>query len=152
MDALLGSLELFRRFVRDRPLGVVATTNSRSGPEASLVSITTTSDGDLLFNSSVEARKIRNIQQRDRVAVVIGCVGDESLQVEGDAVVERGAQRDAAAAAYLATFPGSRTSSPEWALVRVRPHWLRHYSIATDEAQVVEGRPEWFPLEPRPTG
>lgn len=144
------SLEAFAAFVDASPLGVVATVDAEGRPEAALLGLAVTPAGDLLFDARADSRKMTNIARTPQVAVVIGCTGDVSLQVEGDAVVESGAARTAAAALYEGRFPGSHALADGFSIVRVRPRWIRHYDAGVEPAVVVEGAPVWAEQEQRP--
>ncbi|MET0188635.1 MAG: pyridoxamine 5'-phosphate oxidase family protein, partial [Pseudonocardia sediminis] len=141
MESTLRSLPALVEFVRAAPLAVVATVNPDGAPEAALVSIAITHDGDLLFNSSASARKVSNIGDGARVALVVGCAGPVSLQIEGRATVQSGAARIAAGEIYNGAFPGSRALAAGFSIVRVVPEWIRQYDTAVEPPSVEEGRP-----------
>lgn len=137
------TLAAFRDYVRQFPLGVVSTSDPVRGPEAALLSFAVTPDGDLLFDTLADARKVANIRHDPRVALVIGCVGPSSLQVEGVAALPDADQRRAWAEAYEAELPGSSAFRPEFTVVRVTVTWLRHYDASVSPALVSEGSPAW---------
>jgi hypothetical protein len=69
--------------------------------------------------------------------------GGVSLQVEGVADILARAEREAYGREYLAQFPGSRVLLEEFAAVRVRPCWLRHYDARTDPVARVRLHSGW---------
>lgn len=125
-------------FVRQEQHGVVATVSSDSAPEAALVGLAALDDGTLIFDSPAGYRKIRNLAANDRVAVVIGTDGDVSVQVEGTASVAVGEELQRLGAAYVAQFPGSRALADGFAVVGIRPSWVRVYDASTTAATVTE--------------
>ena len=141
--SVLESPAEFGEFVRANPLGVVATTAPNGRPEAALVSFAVMPDGSLLFNADSTTRKVHNLRADPRAAVVIGCAGEQSLQVEGVATIETGAARQRAGECYAAQFPGSRAFDDAFALIRVVPEWLRFYDAGVSPARVLEGIPVW---------
>jgi hypothetical protein len=56
------------------------------------------------------ARKYRNIQAFPRVAVVIGCDDEVTVQCEGTADILTGAERDRCLSTYLKQYPNGRSS------------------------------------------
>lgn len=135
-------LETFRQFVRDNPLGVIATTDHVRGPEAALLTFIATDEGDLLFDTLADARKVRNIESDARAAAVIG-TGTVSIQVEGICTLPDVDQRLAWGDAYEAQYPGSSALQPEFTVVRLHPTWLRCYDASGPSAVIHEGVPDW---------
>lgn len=129
----------FVEFVRATRLGVVATVDPDGNPEAALVGLAVTDAAELVFDSPTDARKVRNIRNHPRVAVVIGVDDAVSVQVEGPAEILAEADRAACGATYLSQFPGSRALDDAFSLVRIRPRWLRCYDARTEPARVAEG-------------
>ncbi|KQV06854.1 pyridoxamine 5'-phosphate oxidase family protein [Leifsonia sp. Root112D2] len=126
-------------FVRREQRGVIATISAKSWPQAALVGLAALDDGTLIFDSPVSSRKIENLRSCDRIAVVVGTGGDVSVQIEGialqaSATVERGRL----AAAYAEQFPGSRALADGFAVVGIRPSWVRVYDASTDPPAVTE--------------
>jgi general stress protein 26 len=125
-------------FVRGSPLAVVATTDPRQRPEAALVGIAALDDGTLIFDTRRDARKVTNLQHNPCVAVVVSHDDGVSLQIEGIAQITAGADREAYGNAYNAEFPGSRALDDEFAVVVVRPTWVRVYDTTTQPPLVAE--------------
>lgn len=125
-------------FVRREGRGVVATVSRQGRPQAALVSLAALDDGALIFNSDLKARKVLNIAADDRVAVVVGVAGDLSVQLEGPATITRAAERERCGLEYHRQFPGSRALHQDFALVVVRPSWVRVYDTSDDAVSVAE--------------
>ena len=137
------SLADLTTFAVANPLGVVSTSDPGRGPEAALVSFAVTQDGTILFNARLDSRKIANIERDARVALVIGCEGPVSVQVEGVAALPTDPERAEWSEEFARHFPQSRAFDPEFTVVRVRPHWLRVYDASTRPAAVTEGAIDW---------
>lgn len=146
------SLEQFAAFVTGHPLGVVSTHDSARGPEAALVSFAVTDDGAVLFDTFIASRKVANLATDVRVALVLGCVGPVSIQVEGIAHLPSPEERAAWAAEYERRLPGSSATKPEMTVVRVEPRWLRVYDASGPSAVVREGVPSWRRDRPEEAG
>ena len=133
--------EEFVAFVRMARQGVVATVDCGGNPEAALVGLAVTDEGDVLFDSYTATRKVDNLRANPRAALVIGWDDGVSVQVEGSAEILAGPDRDAFGQVYLAQFPGSRALADGFSIIRVVPNWLRHYDARPDPALVTEGKP-----------
>ena len=130
-------------FTAAAPLGVVSTHDPDRGPEAALVSFAVTDAGTILFNARTDSRKVANIARDGRVALVIGCSGPLSVQVEGVAALPRDPERADWSREFARHFPDSRAFDPAFTVVQVRPHWLRVYDASASPATVREGAPAW---------
>ena len=131
----------FIAYVTEHPLGVVATLNVERGPEAALLSFAPLPDGDLLFDTQTASRKACNLATDPRIALVIGTTEESSIQVEGTAAFPAdAAEQRAWAAAYEARFPDSQAADAAFTIVRVHPHWLRHYLVGDT---IHEGPVDW---------
>jgi hypothetical protein len=131
--------EEFAGFVRLAGMGVVATVDAEGNPEAALVDLAATSAGEVIFDSAVAARKVGNIAANPRVALVVGWSDGVSVQVEGLADTLTGTERAEYGRIYTESFPGSRALLDEFAIVRVRPRWLRYYDARPGSFLVAEG-------------
>ena len=125
-------------FIRAAGRGVVATVTASGRPEAALVGLAILDDGTMIFNSHEDARKIANLRSSERVAIVAGTVGGISVQVEGIASVVEGDERDSFGAEYNRQFPGSRAQTGGFAVVVVRPVWIRVYDLTETPPVVTE--------------
>ncbi|MCW2757855.1 MAG: segregation and condensation protein [Nocardioidaceae bacterium] len=121
-------------FVRVRGLGVVATTGTDGEPEAALVGLAASDDGELIFDTSTTSRKYLNLLGRPRAAVVVGWDDEVTLQVEGSADLPEGAERARCQEVYFEQYPDGRdrASSPEIGYVRIRPRWWRYSDFRPD--------------------
>ncbi|MBS0024919.1 pyridoxamine 5'-phosphate oxidase family protein [Microbacterium paraoxydans] len=128
------------RFVRAQGRGVVATVSEAAAPEAALVGLVALDDGTILFTSRSSSRKIANLRDAGSVALVVGTEGPVSLQVEGSGVVASAAQAHELEPLFLQHAPGSRVTDPGFALVVVRPRWVRSYDVSGAEPVVLEAR------------
>ncbi len=129
----------FVEFVRSARLGVVATASAAGHPQAALVELAVTKDGEVVFDTAVTARKVANIVGNPRIALVVGWDDGVSIQAEGYAEVLSGADREKYGRVYLEQFPESRVLHDEFAVIRVTPHWLRFYDARPGSFRVAEG-------------
>jgi PPOX class probable F420-dependent enzyme len=120
--------EQFINFVRERGLAVIATRGADGAPQAALVGITATEQGELVFDTSRSSRKYRNLSAFAQVAMVIGWDNETTVQCEGTADIPTGADHDRCLQAYFRQYPDGveRTRDHDIVHVRVRPNWLRY--------------------------
>jgi pyridoxine/pyridoxamine 5'-phosphate oxidase len=119
-------------------LAVVATASGGGQPEAALVGLAATDDGDLLFNTPLDAIKSIHLATNPNVAVVVGWWDDLSFQVEGPAEILREERRQEYGAIYESQHPGSRALHPDFHLVRVTPVWIRKYDARPNPPDITE--------------
>lgn len=115
-------------FVRARGLGVIASCGPDGSPQAALVGVAATDQGELVFDCSRGSRKYANIERQRAVALVVGWDDEVTVQIEGAAEVLAGADLDRCKTAYFEQYPDGRqrAESPEIAYIRVTPRWLRY--------------------------
>jgi general stress protein 26 len=130
----------FVAFVRAEAQGVVATVSPSGAPEAALVGIAALDDGTLVFDTLIGSRKAENLRHDHRIAMVVGTDGSVSAQIDGFATIVHGTLREEYGGAYNAQFPGSRALDPQFAVVVVRPAWVRVYDASTPSAVITEVR------------
>lgn len=130
----------FADFVRAHAQGVVATASPSGAPQAALVGIAALDDGTLIFDTLVGSRKAENLRHDHRISVVVGTDHTVSAQIDGFATIVHGSLREEYGTAYTEQFPGSRVLDPDFAVVVVRPAWVRVYDASTHPAVVTEAR------------
>jgi PPOX class probable F420-dependent enzyme len=115
-------------FARARGLAVLATTSADGRPQAAVVGIAITDDGDIVFDTTRTSRKFANLTRQPRVALVIGFdwADEQTVQIEGAAAEIP--QDNPAVAAYYEQFPTGRERAawPDIAYVRIHPDWGRY--------------------------
>lgn len=121
-------------FVRARGLGVIASRGPDGSPQAALVGIAATDQGELVFDCSRGSRKYANIERDPSIAVVVGWDDEVTVQIEGPGDVLSGVDLERCKAAYFEQYPDGqdRAESPEIAHVRVTPRWLRYSDYRPD--------------------
>lgn len=127
-------------FIRDQGRGVVATVSPEGMPEAALVGLVALDDGTILFNAFSSSRKVGNLRARPSIAVVVGTVGDVTLQVEGTAAIAGAERRAALGEEFLRHAPGSRVHDDGFSLVVVTPAWVRVYDASAAPSVSAEAR------------
>jgi general stress protein 26 len=118
--------EIFQ-FVKQEQLGVLATLGENAQPEAALLGFAVTPQLEIVFDTVKSSRKYPNIKRNPRVAWVIGCTTETTVQYEGLAQELEGEELTRYKKVYFATFPDgpARESWPGIVYFVVRPKWVR---------------------------
>lgn len=113
-------------YVREQRDGVVATNGPGGVPEAAYLTFAATDDGEIVFDARPESRKVANLREDPRVAVVVGGPDGRTLQADGEADFPDGADLRRCAAAYAEAFPTSADAlSRGMVFIRIRLRWAR---------------------------
>ena len=128
----------FVEFVRAAKLGVVATVDAEGHPEAALVDLAVTDQGELIFDTKAGARKVVNIDGNHQVALVVGWADRVSVQAEGEAEVLSGAEREKYGRIHQGQLPKSRAFREDFTLVKMVPTWLRYHDARPESFSIVE--------------
>ena len=118
--------EVFR-FMSDERLGVLATASEDGRPEAALMGYAVTPQLEIIFDTLNTSRKYPNLKKNPRVAWVIGCTTEVTVQYEGIAEELEGPALGKYKKIYFARFPDgpARESWPGITYFVVRPKWVR---------------------------
>lgn len=113
----------------------LATVSVTGLPEAATVGFVMTPALEIIFDTSTESRKFRNLKQNPAIAFVIGGLDDEvTLQIEGEAEILGGDALTHWKPVYFARFPDGhkRELWPDIAYLLVRPKWARMSDFSQD--------------------
>jgi nitroimidazol reductase NimA-like FMN-containing flavoprotein (pyridoxamine 5'-phosphate oxidase superfamily) len=128
-------IEEVYRFMSGERLAVLATVDAEEQPEAALVGFAVTPELELIFDTVKESRKYPNLKSNPRMAWVIGCTTEVSVQYEGVAEELDGEELAKYKKTYFAKFLDgpARESWPGITYFVVRPTWVRFcdYNPAT---------------------
>ena len=121
-------LEIALTFATRQRLAVLSTVSTEGQPQSALMGVAITPDFEIVFDTLTTTRKYGNLCSNRRVALVIGCAGEITLQYEGVAEELRGDELAKYLPVYFAAFPHGpeRQSWPGMTYFVVRPKWLRH--------------------------
>ena len=138
-------------FLRQHRLAVQASVFASGGPQAAVVGFAITDRFEIIFDTLDSARKVPNLRQNPKLALVIGGLlpGDErTVQYEGIADEPSGEELERLTKVYYGVFPDglSRRSWPGLVYVRVRPTWIRYSDYNVDPPEIVEFRREQLVL------
>ncbi len=129
------SLNEVFKFLDGERLGVLATVAEDGTPEAALMGIVATPELELVFDTVKSSRKYPNIKKNPRVALVIGCSTEVTVQYEGIAEELAGEQLAKYKKIYFAKFTDgpARENWPGITYFVVKPKWVRYcdYNAAT---------------------
>jgi len=133
--------EVFR-FMDSERYGVLTTTTNSGQPEAALVGFAVTPALEIIFDTVRSSRKYPNLKENPRVAFVVGCTTEITVQYEGEAEELEGE----ALAKYKPIYFRKFTDGPareSWAGITyfvVRPKWVRYCDYNPEKQRIEEQR------------
>ncbi len=140
-----------RSFLKTHDLAVIATCSKSGQPEAATIGYLVDENFNFFFLTKPDSRKIKNILENPKVALVIGTTsGINTIQVEGEAQIIQ--QKDVGFEEMLlkTTRIGALYYGPllkmeggDFVTVRIKTTWLRFLDF--DE---LNGKEEFFQLIP----
>ena len=131
--------EVFQFMNRER-LAVLATVAENGQPEAALMGFAVTPELELVFDTVKGSRKYPNLKKNPRVAWVIGCTTEVTVQYEGIAEELEGEELAKYKRPYFAAFPDgpARESWPGITYFLVRPKWVRYCDYDPENRRIDE--------------
>ena len=127
-------------FLRRYKLAIEASVAPNGSPQAAVIGFGVSDALELVFDTTEDTRKYRNLRADARIALVIGWDDAATVQVEGTADFPSGAELERIRACYFAAYPDGRDRLA-WAgitHVRVRPTWVRYSDFTQDPPRIVE--------------
>ena len=130
-------------FMRGHSLAVQASVSPSNSPQAAVVGFIVTDDFEMFFDTLDSTRKVSNLRQNVRIALVIGGLtdGDErTVQYEGVADEPKGLELERLKERYFVRFPDGRDRRtwPGLTYVRTRARWLRFSNFNQAPPEIVE--------------
>ena len=119
--------EVFR-FMDSERLGVLTTATNSGEPEAALMGFAVTPELEIIFDTVRSSRKYPNLKGNPRVAWVVGCTTEITVQYEGEAEELEDAELAKYKPIYFQKFPDG-PARENWAGMTyfvVRPKWVRY--------------------------
>jgi general stress protein 26 len=131
--------EVFR-FMNSGRLAVLATVGESARPEAALMGFAVTPELEIIFDTLKSSRKYPNLKTNPRVAWVMGCTTEVTVQYEGIAEELAGEERAKYKKIYFAAFPDgpARESWPGITYFVVRPKWVRYCDYNPQKRRIEE--------------
>jgi general stress protein 26 len=131
--------EVFQ-FMKSERLAVLATVGEDRRPEAALMGFAVTPELEIIFDTVKTSRKYPNLKKNPRVAWVVGCSAEITVQYEGIAEELEGQELAKYKSSYFAAFPDGpiRESWPGITYFVVRPKWVRYCNYDPTRREIEE--------------
>jgi general stress protein 26 len=115
-------------FVQTERLAVLSTCAVGGQPESALVGFAASPSLEIVFDTVKSSRKYPILKSNPRVALVIGCATEVTVQYEGTAEELDDAEDGKYLQIYYAVYPDGRArrSWPGIVYFVVRPKWVRY--------------------------
>lgn len=122
-----------------RGLCVISTIDADNKPQSAVVGFGQTEDLKIVFGTSVDSRKARNIRANSAVSIVIGW-DEGTVQYQGTARQLEGEEADAFAEIYFTKSPTARKrkNEPTQRYFLIEPQWLRCTDITVHPWDITE--------------
>ncbi len=134
-------------FLRRYKLAVQASVSPSGAPQAAVVGFAVSDELEIVFDTTEDTRKYRNLRADPRVALVIGWDDDITAQIEGVADFPAGQELERIRECYFVAYPDGRErlAWPGITHVRVRPTWVRYSDFTQDPPRIIElaGKQLW---------
>jgi pyridoxine/pyridoxamine 5'-phosphate oxidase len=126
-------------FLRRHRLCVQASASQAGAPQAAVVGYAVSDAMEIVFDTIGTTRKMQNLRENRRVALVVGWDDEQTVQIEGTADEPIGAELERLKRVYFEVWPDGveRQAWKDITYVRVRPNWAR-YSDFRPGGRVVE--------------
>lgn len=137
----MSDIEKIQEFIKSHNLAVIATVTSDVLPEAAVVGFVSKDNLEIIFGTSSESRKYKNLQKNPRVALVIGWEKGRTVQYEGEAIeIQDEQERQEAAKIFLSKIPSAAKflSDSKEAVFKIVPKWVRLTDLSTDPWDITE--------------
>lgn len=127
-------------FMAAESLAVLSTVTERGEPEAALVGFAVTPKLEIVFDTVKSSRKYPNLTKNQRMAWVIGCTTEVTVQFEGVAEELVGEDLAKYEKTYFAKFPDGveREKWPGITYFVVRPKWVRYCDYNPQSRRIEE--------------
>jgi general stress protein 26 len=127
-------------FMAAESLAVLSTVTERGEPEAALVGFAVTPKLEIVFDTVKSSRKYPNLTKNQRMAWVIGCTTEVTVQFEGVAEELVGEDLAKYKKTYFAKFPDGveREKWPGITYFVVRPKWIRYCDYNPQSRRIEE--------------
>ena len=120
--------------------GVVSSLSAEGKPQSALVGVATTVDLEVVFDTVRSSRKYPNLCERRWASVVVGWGGEQTVQLEGEAIEPEGPELERCREAYFSVWPDGRDRL-KWPGIThflVRPRWVRFSDFDQNPPLIVE--------------
>jgi pyridoxine/pyridoxamine 5'-phosphate oxidase len=124
-------------FIAARKYGVISTIGPHGEPQSALVGIAVSPQLEIVFDTVTTSRKYPNLKADQRISMVTGWEGEQTVQYEGIAVQPMGRDLIQAKQTYFARWPDGveREKWPAIAYFLVRPTWIRYSDFDTGRVE-----------------
>ncbi len=122
-------------FMRRQRFGVISSVGHDGRPQAAVVGLAFTGEGDAVFDTVGSSRKALNLRRDPRASLVLW-EGERTVQMEGRVDEPSGSDREAILKVYLTAFPDG-VERLRWEGIthfRFRPSWVRDSDFGTGPA------------------
>jgi uncharacterized pyridoxamine 5'-phosphate oxidase family protein len=128
-------------FIKQNKFAVLSTISRDNKPQSACVGIAVTLDLKLVFDTTNDSRKFKNLDNNSNVSFVIGWENGQTIQYEGTAINFDKNEYPELLKTYLDTFPDGLDRIQHWNNITyfvVEPTWIRFSDFNEKVPQIEE--------------
>ena len=127
-------------FMNKERLAVLSTVTDTGQPQSASMGMAVTQQLEIIFDTVKGSRKYPNLKKNPRVAWVVGCTTEVTVQYEGVAEELAGEELAKYKKIYFGAFPDGpvRESWPGITYFVVRPTWVRYCDYNPESRRIEE--------------
>jgi uncharacterized pyridoxamine 5'-phosphate oxidase family protein len=133
--------EFLYNFIQQNKFAVLSTISKDNQPQSACVGIAVNPDLKLVFDTTSDSRKFKNLENNPNVSFVIGWENGQTIQYEGTATNFGKNKFPELLKIYLEAFPDGVDRKENWKSITyfvVEPKWLRFSDFNTEPPKINE--------------
>ncbi len=122
------NIELLYEFIKQNKFAVLSTISKDNTPQSACVGIAVTSDLKIIFDTTTDSRKYKNLLISSNVSFVIGWANGQTIQYEGKSTLLGNNPSDEIINTYFSVFPNGIDRKNNWDNITyfiVEPYLIR---------------------------
>ncbi len=134
--------EKILNFIASQYLAVISTINKFNMPESAVVAFSQTPNLEIILGTFSTSRKYRNIENNNKVSLVIGWDENEktTVQYEGKAHELIGEEMERLSRNHIEKNPGSKRYhfNLDQRYIKIAPSWIRYSDFSKKPEEIFE--------------
>lgn len=135
------NLEFLFDFISQNKFAVLSTVSHDCKPQSACVGIAVTPDLKLVFDTTIDSRKFKNLKNSSNISFVIGYENGQTIQYEGTAFNFDKNEFPELLKIYLDSFPDGIELKDKWPNITyfvIEPTWIRYSDFNLNPPKIEE--------------
>jgi uncharacterized pyridoxamine 5'-phosphate oxidase family protein len=133
--------ESLYNFIIQNKFAVLSTVSKDNNPQSACVGIAVTPDLKLVFDTTNDSRKFKNLENNSKISFVIGWENGQTIQYEGTAINFDKNEYPELLKNYFDKFPDGLDRRDNWnnaTYFVIEPTWIRFSDFNTNPPKIEE--------------